>query len=255
MKKFLIVLSFLCLAAACAPDSLDQTKESPVKTLRATFMGGSETRTEFGVSTTSGSYSQIKWKAEDQINVFSSDGSAKYATDEAGETVNFALVSGDALTNAPFFGLSPYDGSATVNLSSKSISATIPAEQQAIADSFDPAALLAVGSSSKSDQMAFYNVCSGLRFTLTGNVSNYKSIELSGNDSEKVAGAVSISCSSASTPVASSVSGSTTSVSLVGSFEKKHGLPAGTIRNRDGRDTRSDKRIGTIRKEAEKKTR
>jgi|GEM_PF-553751 len=38
----------------------------------------------------------------------------------------------------------------------------------------------------------------------------------------------------------------------VGSFEKKHGLPAGTFRNKDGRDTRSDKKIGTIRKEYEK---
>ncbi len=35
----------------------------------------------------------------------------------------------------------------------------------------------------------------------------------------------------------------------VGNFEKKHGLPPGTIRNPDGRDTRSDKKIGTIRKE------
>lgn len=39
----------------------------------------------------------------------------------------------------------------------------------------------------------------------------------------------------------------------VGTFEKKNNLPPGTIRNRDGRDTRSDKKIGTIRKEAEKK--
>jgi len=39
----------------------------------------------------------------------------------------------------------------------------------------------------------------------------------------------------------------------VGAFEKKHGLPFGTIRNKDGRDTRSDKKIGTIRKESEKK--
>lgn len=38
----------------------------------------------------------------------------------------------------------------------------------------------------------------------------------------------------------------------VGSLEKKYGLPAGTIRNKDGRDTRSDKLIGTIRKEASK---
>lgn len=36
----------------------------------------------------------------------------------------------------------------------------------------------------------------------------------------------------------------------VGTLEKKHGLPPGTIRNKDGRDTRSDKKIGTIRKEA-----
>jgi hypothetical protein len=35
----------------------------------------------------------------------------------------------------------------------------------------------------------------------------------------------------------------------VGSFEKKHGLPPGSIRNEDGRDTRSDKKIGTLRNE------
>ncbi len=39
----------------------------------------------------------------------------------------------------------------------------------------------------------------------------------------------------------------------VGAFEEKHGLPPGTIRNPDGRDARSDKKIGTIRAAAEKK--
>lgn len=38
----------------------------------------------------------------------------------------------------------------------------------------------------------------------------------------------------------------------VGTFEKKNGLPKGTIRNENGRDTRSDKKIGTIRKEVKK---
>lgn len=38
----------------------------------------------------------------------------------------------------------------------------------------------------------------------------------------------------------------------VGTFEKTRGLPAGSIRNPNGRDTRSDKQIGTIRKESEK---
>jgi hypothetical protein len=39
----------------------------------------------------------------------------------------------------------------------------------------------------------------------------------------------------------------------VGSLEKKHGLPPGTVRNPDGRDTRSDKQLKTIRKESEKR--
>jgi hypothetical protein len=39
----------------------------------------------------------------------------------------------------------------------------------------------------------------------------------------------------------------------VKSIEKKHGMPPGTIRNQDGRDTRGDKKLGTIRKEASKK--
>ncbi len=40
----------------------------------------------------------------------------------------------------------------------------------------------------------------------------------------------------------------------VGSAEKNLGLPAGTFRNKSGRDTRSDKKIGTIRKEAKKRS-
>ena len=39
----------------------------------------------------------------------------------------------------------------------------------------------------------------------------------------------------------------------VGTFEKTRGLPPGTVRNSDGRDARSDKKIGTIRKENENK--
>lgn len=37
----------------------------------------------------------------------------------------------------------------------------------------------------------------------------------------------------------------------VGNFENEYELPPGTIRNQNGRGTRSDKKIGTIRKEAE----
>jgi hypothetical protein len=38
----------------------------------------------------------------------------------------------------------------------------------------------------------------------------------------------------------------------VGKIEKDLGLSTGAIRNKDGRDTRSDKKLGTIRKEQSK---
>jgi len=40
---------------------------------------------------------------------------------------------------------------------------------------------------------------------------------------------------------------------LVGNLERDLGLPPGTVRNKSGRDTRSDKKVETIRKEADKK--
>ena len=40
----------------------------------------------------------------------------------------------------------------------------------------------------------------------------------------------------------------------VGSLEKKLGVSPGTFRNKNGRDTRSDKKLGTLRKEAKKKS-
>lgn len=39
----------------------------------------------------------------------------------------------------------------------------------------------------------------------------------------------------------------------VGTFEKKNGLPEGTLRHKDGRKTRSDCTVGAVRREAEKK--
>ena len=39
----------------------------------------------------------------------------------------------------------------------------------------------------------------------------------------------------------------------VGTFEKKHDLPPGTLRNKDGRDTRSDKKQGPSEKNIKRK--
>ena len=39
----------------------------------------------------------------------------------------------------------------------------------------------------------------------------------------------------------------------VGTFEKTRGIPSGSLRNPNGRDAHSDKKIGTLRKDYKKK--
>ena len=41
----------------------------------------------------------------------------------------------------------------------------------------------------------------------------------------------------------------------VGTFEKKHGFPTGTIRNPDGRKARKDKTLGSLREDSGKEYR
>jgi len=38
----------------------------------------------------------------------------------------------------------------------------------------------------------------------------------------------------------------------IGTFEKKHGLPPGTMRSKEGRDIRSDAKLKTIREKTKK---
>lgn len=40
----------------------------------------------------------------------------------------------------------------------------------------------------------------------------------------------------------------------IGTLEKKLGVPSGSFRNQNGRDMRSDKLLGTLRKETKKKS-
>lgn len=220
------VLAFVYSIVACSPVSLNVNEDdSPVVTLRATFVNQPATKAEFGASTSTGSYSQIFWKEGDEINVFSSDVSAKYSTEKGGETASFVLVSEDVPEGKSFLGLSPYQEEATANLSSKNLNALLPPEQFAEPGLFDPKALLAAGFSSSAEEMSFYNICSGLCFTLSGSqISSYNRIELTGNEKEILSGPINISCSNASVPVVSSKSNGTPTVSLVlpdgASFQK-----------------------------------
>ena len=227
MKNFFIMrylrfsLYFILTAAfmhSCVSSDLEpEIHFSDPAVLHASYAGGRATKTEFGDRTTTNSYAQINWSAGDAVSLFcdGAEGSFYFLTQESGPTAAFVNQSTDAQpSGSSYLGLYPYNQEATADFASSSILTSIPSSQRGFAGRFDSNALLAVGKSSTLD-MAFYNVCSGLCFTLKDG-GKYSQISISGRSGEMLAGNVSISLSNPATPVAAPASqGSESTVWLV----------------------------------------
>lgn len=215
-------LLYSCVTGDLEPKSLEpqepqiQSQEHQIagpeepdgSVLRASFAGGRATKTDFGRFTTSESYAEIYWSENDSINAFypvkSYAESCKYVTSQSGPVADFVNQSQVAPSGSSFLGLYPYTQSASADISRSTIQTILPSSQLAYPGKFDPTALLAVASSTSADEMAFYNVCSGLCFTLKDG-GKYSRIDFRGGSNEDVAGAISISLSDPTAPVATSI--------------------------------------------------
>ena len=224
-------LLYSCVTGDLEPKSLEtqepqiQSQEPQIaepeepdgSVLRASFAGGRATKTDFGRFTTSASYAEIYWSENDSINVFypvqSYAESCKYVTSQSGPVADFVNQSQVAPSGSSFLGLYPYTQSASADISRSTIQTILPSSQLAYPGKFDPSALLAVASSPSADEMAFYNVCGGLCFTLKDG-GKYSRIDFRGGSNEDVAGAISISLSDPTAPVATAAQGSVKKVEL-----------------------------------------
>ena len=224
-------LLYSCVTGDLEPKSLEPQKpqvqsqehqiaepeEPDGSVLRASFAGGRATKTDFGRFTTSASYAEIYWSENDSINVFypvqSYAESCKYVTSQSGPVADFVNQSQVAPSGSSFLGLYPYTQSANADISRSTIQTILPSSQLAYPGKFDPSALLAVASSPSADEMAFYNVCGGLCFTLKDG-GKYSRIDFRGGSNEDVAGAISISLSDPTAPVATAAQGSVKKVEL-----------------------------------------
>ena len=208
LMRYLRPLFFIALFAgtvSCSVRDIEpevQPRDRAV--LYASYAGGRATKTEFGEWTSTNSYAQINWCQGDAVSLFyngqSGVESAYFVSKNSGATAEFECQSDVQPSGSSFLGLYPYNQGATAVLGSSTIQTTIPSSQLAYPSKYDPSALLAVGKSS-SLTMAFYNVCSGLCFTLKDG-GKYSQIVLSGRDGEKVAGDVTISLSNPAEPKA-----------------------------------------------------
>jgi len=222
-RLLLLLISILLLIFAFSCDADIQIyPQDPVKgvVLRATYVGNQSTKTELDNLTTYHTAAEIRWSSGDSLSLFYNQAEPagvandRYVTNQLPESsANFYPDPAKVPEGEPYLGLYPYneEASAVVEGSSPSIQTVLPASQKAISNNFDPKAMLAVGYSNTLASMSFYNVCSGLCFTLSSDSSDsseltkYSRIEFKGRNNEKIAGNVNISLKTPSSPKASAL--------------------------------------------------
>ena len=153
----------------------------------------------------------VEWLSGDAITIFDGSTPVESVTADSGSSATFQAT---LATAGPWYALYPADGLAGIDGSNK-ITTTLPAAQDAMANSFDDDLNISIALSSGSS-LSFKNALGLIKFT--AGESNIKSVTLAGNNSEIVAGEVAFNYN-AGAPTWEDVSG-VTSITLSGPLTK-----------------------------------
>jgi len=136
----------------------------------------------------------IFWTPADEINVFFGTVGTHYvsknttnATTAAFKTTDVIGISEGSAMASDIWGLYPYNEGATCN--GTSVSTSLPAMQYAVPGSFDDDLFITLAHNN-STALEFYNVCGGIKFSLTSD--DITKITFQGNNDEELAGAMSL---------------------------------------------------------------
>lgn len=192
MKKSFALLALAAIAlCACTVQFEDTDTLGQEIIITASQEGGGQTRTVIQDGTTS-----VLWEPGDEMKLFC-DGKGSRMVSQNTEPAGVASFAGTFngvisfnegfSSSTPLLGLYPYRADATAD--NTSITTTLPTEQTGKAGSFAKGMNICVAQS-QSLKMGFYNVCGGVRFSLTQ--SGIKSVTFEGQDNEDLAGKVKI---------------------------------------------------------------
>ncbi len=131
----------------------------------------------------------VYWSPGDAINLFTGEAAAKFVSDNTGTVANATFkgrlegigpdYAGEFWATYPYRADNQFDGS--------SLTLSLPEEQTAVAGSFGNELFLSMAKS-QDHTLHFYNVCGGVKFSLTQ--EGVKSVIFKGNAQEVLAGTV-----------------------------------------------------------------
>lgn len=178
-------------AVSCNKELVDI--QGDVVSFTATMDTADDTKTTIGTS--ENSKPQSMWVANDAITIHNGKGGYKFTTNDSGTSVDFTYAGTDFTADNGVIAIYPSEaksGDYVVDFENRTITATIPINQEGKATTYNPSAALAVAYST-TENLAFKNACALLKFTV--NTNNIKSVTISGNNGEKISGEVKVTLS------------------------------------------------------------
>lgn len=182
-----ILVSLAAMAVSCTNEMDYET--SGISEITAT-LGDGTSRTVLADNMTS-----ILWSPNDEISVFYNGDGVKFTSinstpkDRTIFRSQYSLIYGGTETSSEPYLYAVYPYSESNRQEGEDITLTVPAFQTAVEGSFGRGAYPSVGRS-KDTNIAFYNVCGGIRFTLCQN--GIRKIVLKGNNNETLGGKVKV---------------------------------------------------------------
>ena len=135
----------------------------------------------------------ILWTPYDEINVFFGSEGFRYVSQNSQNAANAVFRSTDEGAEMAegeadnIWGLYPYDRDAVCD--GASVTTTLPGAQRGVPETFDDDLFITLAHST-TNTLKFFNVCGGVRFSLTR--SDIASVTFKGNNGEDIAGDISL---------------------------------------------------------------
>ena len=200
--RFIAVTLLVAIVAGCSKEFKEKNQAGQEFTITASFAeNGTKTTLQDGGTA-------VYWEPSDEVKLFY-DGTGSRFTAQCSKTSAVSAFTGSLYVavgfgegfddSTPLWGLYPYRADATAD--NESVTTTLSAEQTGRAGSFAKSTFITLARS-QSLKMGFYNVCGGVRFSLTRN--DVKQVTFEGLNDEDLAGKVKLTFSGG-VPVVSEV--------------------------------------------------
>lgn len=201
MKNSYVLAAALVMLAACQtelsePQSFAQEEGTTIVAPTVTAILNDEDMPSKTVLEVDGEgVGTIYWKPADEINVFYGTTSTHYVSQNAVNATTAVFSTSDIIgisegASENIWGLYPYNSTATCTGSA--VTTTLPAVQYGVPGTFDDDLYITLAHNN-STALTFYNVCGGIKFSLSRD--DITSITFSGNNNEDIAGDISLAFS------------------------------------------------------------